>query len=472
MDNKDLITRFAEDCFRFEALHQEIDSLIADADSEVLAYEYEDLANQAAEIVLKLSANGNNVGEKFYRYYVERLEYIIDYFRALLDYEETPLAEDEPNELDDATPAEFHFEGFPAGCAFPKKPDFVIKKWAFKFTPTAKNEANAATDEVGAVEEDDSEDEPSDEVDNENDAQAPESDEAGAVEEDDSEDEPSAEVDNENDAPLDRKTKQDLEEYKGWVELSKNERQRVLDTLAVYVGLPSAIHEFVCAPRRLQVNNFLHGVKRHFNLLSGYKNFAEPVSIRYHEGVLRGRIWKVINGVENFRDSQMYNALVKLYPTYKEEEDGEDEQSDEVDNEDEANAAESDEAADGIDWDSLFSPDGEPDSSLGYHGFKELSSADKARVRDTFEMWGEMNEVTGRNREDGKALPAAGILEYEDLYFVDLKYDLEFGDGHSILIDEQRIRGVIEEAIDAIPGFRDSEKFKELIERYPTYKEI
>ena len=101
MDNKDLITRFAEDCFRFEALHQEIDGLIADADSEVLAYEYEDLANQAAEIVLKLSANGNNVGENFYRYYVERLEYIIDYFRALLDYEETPLAEDEPNELDE-----------------------------------------------------------------------------------------------------------------------------------------------------------------------------------------------------------------------------------------------------------------------------------------------------------------------------------------------------------------------------------
>ena len=114
MDNKDLITRFAEDCFRFEALHQEIDGLIADADSEVLAYEYEDLANQAAEIVLKLSANGNNVGENFYRYYVERLEYIIDYFRALLDYEETPLAEDQ---------------------------------------------ANAASDETGAVEEDDSEDE-------------------------------------------------------------------------------------------------------------------------------------------------------------------------------------------------------------------------------------------------------------------------------------------------------------------------
>lgn len=336
MDNKDLITRFAEDGFRFETLHQEIDSLIAEADSEVLAYEYEDLANQAAEIVLKLSANGNNVGEKFYRYYVERLEYIIDYFRALLDYEETPLAEDEQSELDDEPAAEAHFEGYPADCVFPKFPEFFLGKLEVVENWTAKNKENAAADEAGAVEEDDSEDEQSDEVDNENDDQAAESDETGAVEEDDSEDEPSDEVDNENDAQ----------------------------------------------------------------------------------------------------------------------------------------AAESDEAADGIDWDSLFSPDGEPDSSLGYHGFKKLSSADKARVRDTFEMWGEMNEVTGRNREDGKALPSAGILEYEDLYFVDLKYDLEFGDGHSILIDEQRIRGVIEEAIDDIPGFRDSEKFKELIELYPTYKEI
>lgn len=178
MDNKDLITRFAEDCFRFEALHQEIDGLIADEVSEVLIYEYEDLANQAAEIVLKLSANGNNVGEKFYRYYVERLEYIIDYFRALLDYEETPLAEDEQNELDDEPATETHFEGFPAGCVFQLPPPFVYKKWELQSPPPmTKDEANAATDEAGAVEEDDSEDEQSDEVDNENenDAQAAES---------------------------------------------------------------------------------------------------------------------------------------------------------------------------------------------------------------------------------------------------------------------------------------------------------
>ena len=174
MDNKDLIARFAEDCFRFEALHQEIDGLIADEVSEVLIYEYEDLANQAVEIVLKLSANGNNVGEHFYRYYVERLEYIIDYFRALLDYEETPLAEDEQDELDDEPAAEVGFEGFPADCAFPKPPTFVFKDWEFQTTPTAKDEENAATDEAGAVE-NNGEDEQPDEVDNENDAQAAES---------------------------------------------------------------------------------------------------------------------------------------------------------------------------------------------------------------------------------------------------------------------------------------------------------
>ena len=305
MDNKDLITRFAEDCFRFEALHQEVDGLIADADSEVLAYEYEDLANQAVEIVLKLSANGNNVGEHFYRYYVERLEYIIDYFRALLDYEETPLAEDEPNELDDEPAAEVGFEGFPAGCAFPPPPPFVLKKWEFKSTPTAKDEENAAADEFGAVEEDNSEDEQSDEVDNENDAQAAESDEAAD------------------------------------------------DTAA---GAP-------------------------------------------------------------------------------------------------------------------LSPCKKPFGLLRFLGLNRLSSEDRERVRDTFVMWYDINEVIGRNPEDPNLFPAAEILEFKENAFSEFEYDMEFGKEHLILVDEQEIRAAIEDAIDAIPGFRESEKFKELIVLYPTYKE-
>lgn len=296
MDNKDLITRFAEDCFRFEVLHQEIDGLIADADSEVLAYEYEDLANQAAEIVLKLSANGNNVGENLYRYYVERLEYIIDYFRALLDYEETPLAEDEPA-------AEVRFEGCPADCAFPKIPTFYINNREIQLPLPAKDEENAATDEAGAVEEDDSEDEQSDEVDNENDAQAAESDEAAG------------------------------------------------------------------------------------------------------------------------------------------------------------------------DTDDLFSPDEDSEPLSDSIVWKELPSEDKDRVKDTFDMWFDMNVITGRFGGDGERLPAAEILRRGSDFSSAFNDAILSGSETEILAGEIKVRRIIWEAIDAIPGFRDSEKFKNLIGLCPSYKE-
>ena len=312
MDNKDLITRFAEDCFRFEALYQEIDGLIADEVSEVLIYEYEDLANQAAEIVLKLSANGDNVGENFYRYYVERLEYIIDYFRALLDYEETPLAEDEPNELDDEPAAEARFEDFPAGCAFPKPPTFVFKDWGFKSTPTAKNEENAATDEADAVEEDDSEDEQSDEVDHENDGQAAESDEAAG------------------------------------------------DTAA---SAPISEADILLPP---------------------------------YVGAITGR---------------------------------------------------------------------------AYSCWEKLTSKQRAEVRETFAMWGEMNDITGRNSGGGDYAEAVKELDGAEWWFFHAKSLLIDGYPKSLVRNESNLRKRINRAIDAIPGFRESEKFKKLIELYPTYKE-
>lgn len=312
MDNKDLITRFAEDCFRFEALHQEIDGLIADEVSEVLIYEYEDLANQAAEIVLKLSANGNNLGLNFYRYYVERLEYIIDYFRALLDYEETPLAEDEQDELDDEPGAEAHFEDFPAGCAFPPPPPFVFKKWEFKSTPPAKEEENAATDEAGAVEEDDSEDEPSDEVDHENDDQAVESDEAAD------------------------------------------------DTAA---GAPVSEADILLPP---------------------------------YVGAITERAFSC--------------------------------------------------------W-------------------EKLTSKQRAEVRETFAMWGEMNDITGRNSGGGDYAEAVKELDGAEWWFFHAKSLVIDGYPKSLVRNESSLRKRINRAIDAIPGFRGSEKFKELIELYPTYKE-
>lgn len=157
MNHKTLVNRFTKACYRFEAIQEDLDILLFDTDDEIKANEYEDLADQAAEIVLKLSANGNNVGMHFYNYYLCRLEYIIAYFRELLDDEETPLAEDEQDEQDDESGA-VHFEGFPAGCAFPSPPAFVFKTWELQFPPMTKGEVNAATDEPGAVEEDDSED--------------------------------------------------------------------------------------------------------------------------------------------------------------------------------------------------------------------------------------------------------------------------------------------------------------------------
>lgn len=305
MDNKDLITRFAEDCFRFEALHEEIDCLIADADNEVRAYEYEDLSDQAAEIVLKLSANGKNLGERFYRYYVERLEYIIDYFRALLDYEETPLAEDKQDELEEENAAVIRFGGNPVECAFKKTMTFHPTKWNFEFTPTAKDEKNGAADEPDAVEEDDSEDEQPAELENENDAQAAESDEAAA-------------------AP------------------------------AAGVPLP---------------------------------------------------------------------------------------------------------------------PGEKPCTSSKYSGLDRLSSADRDRVRDTVFMWHDMNVITGRYDGGDKWLPTAEILRRGSGFCIAFSEATMFGSTTEILAGEIEVRRIIWEAIDAIPGFRDSEKFKELIEKYPTYNE-
>ena len=307
MDNKDLITRFAEDCFRFEALHQEIDGLIADEVSEVLIYEYEDLANQAAEIVLKLSANGNNLGRNFYRYYVERLEYIIDYFRALLDYEETPLAEDEPNELDDEPTAVGRFEGFPADCAFPKFPDFFSKVGVL-VAPTAKAEENAAADEAN-----DSEDEQPEEVDDENDTQTAESDEAA-------------------DAPA----------------------------------------------------------------------AGTPIS----------------------------------------------------------------------EEDMLLPPGVEPITERGRRCWEEFLPIVRAEVRDTFGMWNEMNDITGRNSGADVYAEAVEELDYAAWCFHNAQGSLKHGLPLSLVVNEQDLRKRIKGAIDAIPGFRDSEKFKELIERFPTYKHL
>ena len=268
MDNKDLITRFAEDCFRFEALHQEIDSLIAEADSEVLAYEYEDLANQAAEIVLKLSANGNNVGEKFYRYYVERLEYIIDYFRALLDYEETPLAEDEQ---DDEPNAAGCFEGYPAGCAFPKLPESFFGGLRVGENWTTKNEENAATDEADAVEEDDSEDE-----------------------------------------------SEPLSESLGWEELPSEDKLRVKETIDMWREMNVITGRYLGGGKRLPTAEILRRGSGFCVALTEAIASGSATEILAGEVEVRRIIWKAIDDIPRFRNSVKFEELIERFPTYNE----------------------------------------------------------------------------------------------------------------------------------------------------------
>ena len=249
MDNKDLITRFAEDCFRFEALHKEIDSLIAEADSEVLAYEYEDLANQAAEIVLKLSANGNNVGEHFYRYYVERLEYIIDYFRALLDYEETPLAEDEQDELDDEND-----------------------------TQTA--ESDEAADDIAA---------------------------SAPISEEDMRLPPGVELITES-------------AHRRWKEFLPIVRAEVRDTF----GMWGEMNDFTW--RNSGGGDFAKAVKVLDNAEWCFNNVQDgikqglPLTLVTCEPVLRERINMAIDAIPGFRDSEKFKELIEQYPTYKEKE--------------------------------------------------------------------------------------------------------------------------------------------------------
>lgn len=306
MNHKTLVNRFSKACYRFEAMQEDLDILLFDTDDEIKANEYEDLADQAAEIVLKLSANGKNVGMSFYNYYLCRLEYIIAYFRELLDDEETPLAEDEPA-------AEARFEGFPAGCVFPKPPTFVFQDREFQCPPTAKDEENAAPDEAGAVEEDDSEDEQSDEVDNENDAQAAESDEAA----DDTA--AGAPISEEDILRLSYERPIKGRAYGCWKKLTSKERTKVRawETLAMWCEINDAIrrnsggHDYAKAYKELDsTGHWFYSVKGNFRLRLHECLYSS-------EKILRKKIEKVIDAIPGFRDSEEFKTIIERFPTYK-----------------------------------------------------------------------------------------------------------------------------------------------------------
>lgn len=294
MDYKTLVKRFAKACYRFEALQENLDILLFDTDDEIKYNEYEDLASQAAEIVLKLSANGHNVGVHFFDYYVRRLEYIVAYFRELFDDEETPLTEDEQDE----PTAEVRVEDFPADCAFPKFPEFFLGKLAVRFTPTAKDEESAA------VEEADSEDAQSDEVDNENDTQSAESDEAA----DDIDRDALCSPDEESES---------LSKYHGLEELSLADLVRVRDTLAMWCEINDAFrrksggHDYAKAYKELDsTGHWFYSVKGNFRLRLHECLYSS-------EKILRKKIEKVIDAIPGFRDSEEFKTIIERFPTYK-----------------------------------------------------------------------------------------------------------------------------------------------------------
>lgn len=275
MDHKTLVNRFTKACYRFEAIQEDLDILLFDTNDEIKANEYEDLADQAAEIVLKLSANGHNVGGHFYHYYLRRLEYIIAYFRELLDDEETPLAEDEQDELDDEPAADTRFEGFPAGCVFPKFPEFFLGELEVGENWTAKNEENAAADETDAVKADDSED-------------------------DDQTLPPGVE---EKPANL----------WLGWDKLTWEERRRVKDSVALFYRLDDITAQDDESPAAaiLTLADSPHTLLRH------YIRFATAQSILAEERELRRLLWKAIDAIPDFRDSEEFKTIIERFPTYK-----------------------------------------------------------------------------------------------------------------------------------------------------------
>ena len=89
---------------------------------------------------------------------------------------------------------------------------------------------------------------------------------------------------------------------------------------------------------------------------------------------------------------------------------------------------------------------------------------------ESFAMWHEMNEITGRHR-GGDYAEAVEELDNAEWFFNRTLQCLITGFPKSTITTEHFLRERINRAIDAIPGFRESEKFKKLIELYPTYKE-
>jgi len=122
--------------------------------------------------------------------------------------------------------------------------------------------------------------------------------------------------------------------------------------------------------------------------------------------------------------------------------------------------------------DAFFSPDEESESLSKYHGLEELSLADLVRVRDTLAMWCEINDAFRRKSGGHDYAKAYKELDSTGHWFYSVKGNFRLRLHECLYSSEKILRKKIEKVIDAIPGFRDSEEFKTIIERFPTYKHL
>lgn len=152
----------------------------------------------------------------------------------------------------------------------------------------------------------------------------------------------------------------------------------------------------------------------------------------------------------------------------------------ELDDENNTQAAERDEAADDTaagapisDEDILRLPYEKPIIGRAYGCWEKLSSKErtKMRARETLAMWCEINDAFRRKSGGYDYARAYKVLDSTGCWFYSTKDNFRLGLHKCLFSSEKILRKKIDKVIDAIPGFRDSEEFKTLIERFPTYKE-
>lgn len=153
----------------------------------------------------------------------------------------------------------------------------------------------------------------------------------------------------------------------------------------------------------------------------------------------------------------------------------------ELDDENDTQAAECDETADDTtagapisDEDILRLPYERPTTGRAYGCWEKLTSKErtKVRARETLALWCEINDAFRRKSGGHDYAKAYQVLDSTGHWFYSVKGNFRLRLHECLYSSEKILRKKIEKVIDAIPGFRDSEEFKTIIERFPTYKHL